>query len=50
MNRKIFEQEQIERSVELSLGAWAPSEIDIVSVDPESQKYCDGVVEMLMKV
>ena len=49
MNRKIFEQEQIERAVQLGLGASCPSEIDIVSVDPESQQYCDGVAEVLMK-
>ena len=49
MNRKIFEREQIEKTVEIGLGACSPLEIDIVSVDPESQKYCDGVVEMLMK-
>ena len=49
MNRRIFEQEQIERAVELGLGASSPSEIDIMSADPESQEYLDSVVEMLMK-
>ena len=49
MNRRVFEQEQIERAVELGLGASSPSEIDIMSADPESQVYRDNVVEMLMK-
>ena len=49
MKRRIFEQEQIARAVELGLGASSPSEIDVVSVDPESQEYCDPVVEMLNK-
>jgi uncharacterized protein (DUF362 family) len=49
MKRRIFEQEQIARAVELGLGVSSPSEIDVVSVDPESQEYCDPVVEMLNK-
>ena len=49
MKRKIFEQEQIARAVELGLGVSSPSEINVVSVDPESQEYCDPVVEMLNK-
>jgi hypothetical protein len=39
MNWKILEQEQTERAVELGLGALSPSEIDIVSVNRESQEY-----------
>jgi len=39
MNWKILEQEQSERAVELGLGALSPSEIDIVSVNRESQEY-----------
>lgn len=49
MKRRIFEQEQIARAVELGLGPSSPSEIDVVSVDSESQEYCDRVVEMLNK-
>ena len=49
MKRKIFEQEQIARAVEHGLGVSSPSEINVVSVDPESQEYCDPVVEMLNK-
>jgi uncharacterized protein (DUF362 family) len=49
MKRRIFEQEQIARAVELGLGVSSPSEINVVSVDPESREYCDPVVEMLNK-
>lgn len=49
MNWKIFEQEQMERAAELGLGASSLSEIDIVSVDRESQEYCKSVREMLMR-
>jgi uncharacterized protein (DUF362 family) len=40
MNRRIFEQEQIARAVELGLGAAAPAEIDLHPVDDESREYC----------
>lgn len=49
MNKKIFEQEQIARAVDLGLGVSSPSEIHIIPVDPESQEYCDRVVEKLME-
>jgi uncharacterized protein (DUF362 family) len=49
MKRRIFDQEQIARAVELGLGASSPSEIDVVSVDPESQEYRNRVLEMLNK-
>jgi uncharacterized protein (DUF362 family) len=47
MKKKIFEQEQIARAVELGLGASSPSEVDVVPVDSESQEYCYRVVEVL---
>jgi uncharacterized protein (DUF362 family) len=47
MKKKIFEQEQIARAVELGLGASSPSEVDVVPVDSESREYCYRVVEML---
>jgi uncharacterized protein (DUF362 family) len=47
MNTKIFKQEQIARAVELELGATSPSEIEVLSANPESQKYRDRVVEIL---
>ena len=47
MGKKIFKQEQIARAVELGLGASSPSEIELVSVDTQSQSYRDQVVEIL---
>ncbi|UCE12626.1 MAG: DUF362 domain-containing protein [Candidatus Heimdallarchaeota archaeon] len=38
---KIFEQKQIARAVELSLGVSSPSEITITSADEESTKYAN---------
>jgi len=49
MNRKIFEQEQIARAVDLGLGACSPEDIHVGSVDSKSQGYCDRLKEMLMK-
>jgi len=49
MGKKIFEQEQIARAVELGLGASSPSEIELISVDPQSQSYRDQVTEILGK-
>ena len=47
MNRRIFDQEQISRGVELGLGAASPSEIDLFPVDEESRQYCAIVQKML---
>jgi len=47
MNRKIFEQGQIARAVELGLGASSPVEIEVVPADSESRGYRDKVVEIL---
>ena len=47
MNTKIFDQEQISRAAEIGLGAASPSEIEVVSANAESQKYRDGIVEIL---
>ncbi len=43
MKPRIFEQEQIARAAEIGLGATSPSEIEIVSANPESQPYRDRV-------
>jgi uncharacterized protein (DUF362 family) len=43
MERKIFQQRQIARAVELGLGASSASEIDLVPVDTDSKEYCDQV-------
>ena len=37
MGRRIFEQEQIARAVELNLGARGPADIELVTADPESR-------------
>lgn len=49
MGRKIFEQEQISRAVELGIGASSPAEIELTAVDPSSEPYCASVVEMLQR-
>lgn len=49
MSRKIFEQEQISRAVELGLGASSPSEIELIAVDEKSKEYRDQVFEILKK-
>lgn len=48
MHRKIFEQQQIARAVELGLGVSAPSEIEVFSADRESRQYSEQVAAMLM--
>jgi uncharacterized protein (DUF362 family) len=49
MGKKIFEQEQIARAAELGLGASSPSEIELVSADPQSRSYRDQVLDILKK-
>ncbi len=48
MQRKIFEQQQIARAVELGLGVSAPAEIEIFPADQESRPYSEQVAAMLM--
>jgi uncharacterized protein (DUF362 family) len=48
MNKKIFEQQQIARAVELGLGAASPSEIALLPVNRGSEEYGNQVLEMLM--
>jgi uncharacterized protein (DUF362 family) len=47
MNRKIFEQEQIARAVELHLGVSGPGEIELVTADAESQAYASRLEGIL---
>ena len=47
MNRKIFNQEQIARAVELGLGASSPSQIELMAAGPESEAYCSRITEVL---
>jgi uncharacterized protein (DUF362 family) len=39
MEKKIFEQEQIQRAVELKLGITGADQIELVAADPESQAF-----------
>ena len=41
MGKKIFEQEQISRAVELRLGITGPEEIEIITDDSDSKKYAE---------
>ena len=47
MSRRIFEQEQIARAVELKLGATGPDAIDIVTADAESRAVADTLRPIL---
>jgi uncharacterized protein (DUF362 family) len=47
MSRKIFEQEQIARAVELGLGAKSPDQIEIVTGDAASREYADRLKGIL---
>jgi len=47
MGRKIFEQEQIKRAVELGLGVSKPEQIELVTPDKPSQEYAKKVKSIL---
>lgn len=47
MDRKIFEQEQIARAVELGLGVSRPQDIEIVTGDEMSLSYADSLRSIL---
>jgi uncharacterized protein (DUF362 family) len=49
MNRKIFEQEQIKRAVELGLGASGPEDIEIVADDDKGSAYARKLKETLLR-
>lgn len=49
MGPKIFEQKQIARGVELSLGAASPREIDVAAADAQSREYRNRVVQILQQ-
>jgi uncharacterized protein (DUF362 family) len=49
MGKKIFDQEQIARAVDLGLGASSPSEIDLIAADDASTAMSDKVRQMLME-
>jgi len=48
MGKKIFEQEQIARAVELELGIQSPGDIAIVTGDPESRNYSEKLRGILL--
>jgi uncharacterized protein (DUF362 family) len=47
MEKKIFEQEQIARAVELGLGVTRPDDIEIVTDDEEGKQYSEKLREIL---
>ncbi len=47
MGRRIFEQEQMARAVELGLGVRGPDEIELVTADPESAAYAGRLQRIL---
>jgi hypothetical protein len=49
MKKKIFEQEQIARAVELGLGASSPDEIELLPVDEKSWEDQNRIREILKK-
>jgi uncharacterized protein (DUF362 family) len=49
MSKKIFEQEQIARAVELGLGVQMPGQIEIVTGDAESRDYAGKLKEILLR-
>lgn len=49
MNRKIFEQEQIARAVELGLGVASPEDIGIITGDTASREYAETLQAILLK-
>jgi uncharacterized protein (DUF362 family) len=49
MSRRIFEQDQIRRAVELGLGVGKPGQIDIVTGDAESREYADALRRILAR-
>ncbi len=49
MSKKIFEQEQIARAVELGLGVKTPDQIEIVTGDARSRDYAARIKEILSR-
>jgi uncharacterized protein (DUF362 family) len=48
MGRKIFEQEQIARAVQLGLGITGPEQIEIITDDGDSRKYAERLTAILL--
>jgi len=47
MSKKIFEQEQIQRAVELGLGSGKPDQIELVTPDAASRAYAEKIKTIL---
>ena len=47
MNRRIFDQEQIARAVEIGLGVSSPDQIDLIPADDESIEYGNRIAAIL---
>jgi uncharacterized protein (DUF362 family) len=47
MDRKIFDQEQLQRAVELGLGITGPDQIELVTGDDESRAFAARIQERL---
>jgi len=47
MSKKVFEQEQIQRAVELGLGVNGPDKIEIVTADAAGKAYADKIKAIL---
>ena len=48
MGKKIFDQDQIARAVELGLGVTGPDEIEIITDDADSKKYAEKLKPILL--
>ncbi len=48
MEKKVFEQEQIARAVELKLGIDSPAAIEIITADRESESYAGKIRQILI--
>jgi len=49
MSTKIFEQEQIQRAIEMGLGVSKPEQIEIVTADMDSRAYARTLKEILAR-
>ena len=49
MGRKIFEQDQMKRAVEIGLGVTGPDQIEVITRDSESRAYADKLKSILLQ-
>lgn len=49
MEKKIFQQEQIARAVELGLGVSRPDDIEIITTDEISRRYAERLKEVMVE-